>query len=208
MENLEDNVLQKRQKKFRSVKRYKRRFVINQYKKSDASTPTSRREKPKTKSQNVEVVRPVIDDASQQSTSAPPSISASARKLSDTPNMLPEEPSKIEGYRFMDMAVLSTLLKLLICPKCKQGHISVEEEKDGKMGLASNLKISCTRYRCDFSESFYTSSRIDGSQAFDVNTRVVLAERNIGVGYQGLVKFTIAMNMPMPISGVDKDDNW
>lgn len=41
---------------------------------------------------------------------------------------------------------------------------------------------------------------MDGGQAFEVNRRVVLASRNIGVARQGLAKFAGVMNMLPPMN--------
>ena len=68
------------------------------------------------------------------------------------------------------------------------------------MGLASLLIFKCTAAKCSYHHSFYTSSKIENKQAFEVNRRVVLAMRNIGVGHQGLVKFTCVMNMLPPMN--------
>ena len=68
------------------------------------------------------------------------------------------------------------------------------------MGFAFLLLLKCQSHKCKFSERFYTSSKIGGSQAFEVNRRIVLATRNIGIGHQALVKFTGVMNMPSPMN--------
>ena len=81
------------------------------------------------------------------------------------------------------------------CPLCKQGHAVLEEEK---MGLASLLILKCSSSKCKFEKLFYTFNKVVNSQAFEVNRRVVLATRNIGVGHQGLVKFCGVMNMLPP----------
>ena len=47
--------------------------------------------------------------------------------------------------------------------------------------------------------SFYTSVKIDGGQAFEVNRRIILATRNTGIGHQGLSKFAGVMNMLTPM---------
>ena len=46
----------------------------------------------------------------------------------------------------------------------------------------------------------YTSAKINGGQAFEVNRRIVLATRNVGIGHQGLVKFARGMNMLTPMN--------
>ena len=82
------------------------------------------------------------------------------------------------------------------CPLCKQGHAVLEEEK---MGLASLLILKCSSSKCKFEKLFYTFNKVVNSQAFEVNRRVVLVTRNIGVGHQGLVKFCGVMNMLPPM---------
>ena len=78
------------------------------------------------------------------------------------------------------------MFETLRCPLCKQGHAVLEEEK---MGLASLLILKCLSPKCKFEKLFYTFNKVVNSQAFEVNRRVVLATRNIGVDHQGLVKF-------------------
>lgn len=111
-----------------------------------------------------------------------------------------DDSAAIQGFRFIDMAVLSPIFRLLLCPMCKKNHVELDEDCDGKMGFASALFINCTGKKCKFFEKFYSSSKVGTSQAFEVNRRIVLASRNIGVGHQGLVKFTAVMNMPPPMN--------
>ena len=42
------------------------------------------------------------------------------------------------------------------------------------MGLASLLILKCTAAKCSYHHSFYTSSKIENKQAFEVNRRAVL----------------------------------
>ena len=51
-----------------------------------------------------------------------------------------------------------------------------------------------------FYKSFSTSAEAKNSRAFEVNRRAVLATRNVGIGHQGLVRFTCAMNMLLPMN--------
>lgn len=78
------------------------------------------------------------------------------------------------------------MFESLRCPECQQSSVVFKEDPDSKMGLASNFILKC--------KSFFTSGKAENGQAFEVN-RVVLATRNIGVGYQGLMKFTCVMDM-------------
>ena len=88
------------------------------------------------------------------------------------------------------------MFETLRCPLCKQGHAVFEEEK---MGLASLLILKWSSSKCKFEKLCYTFNKVVNSQAFEVNRRVVLATRNIGVGHQGLVKFCSVMNMLPPM---------
>lgn len=106
-----------------------------------------------------------------------------------------DECEDLEGFRFVDISILASVFASLRCPWCKHGNVYLEEDEESKMGLASLLILKCTASKCSFCHSFYTSSKIENKQAFKVNRRAVLAMRNIGVGHQGLVKFTCVMNM-------------
>ena len=91
-----------------------------------------------------------------------------------------------QGFRIVDISVLSSILASLRCPSCTKGKVCFEEDEESKMGLTSLLILKCTAAKCSYHHSFYTSSKIENKQAFEVNRRVVLAMRNIGVGHQRL----------------------
>ena len=110
------------------------------------------------------------------------------------------DAARMEGFRFVDMAILGSIFELLLCPICKKNHVELEEDRERKMGFSSLLFVKCTGKKCGFIKRFYSSSRVGTSQAFEVNRRAVLASRNIGVGHQGLVKFAGTMNMPPPMN--------
>ena len=133
------------------------------------------------------------------------SFPASVRKLDEpsgesNSSSSKEDSNGPEGFRFVDISVLASVFQLFRCPVCKYGHIELEEDGSAKMGFASLLMLKCKNRNCKFSEKFYTSSKIGGSQAFEVNRRIVLATRNIGIGHQALAKFTGVMNMPSPMN--------
>ena len=67
------------------------------------------------------------------------------------------------------------------------------------MDLAFLITLMCSSSKCKSEKQFYTSNKVVNSQAFEVNRRVVLATRNIGVGHQGLVKFCGVMNVLPPM---------
>ena len=105
-----------------------------------------------------------------------------------------------EGFRLVDISVFASIFQLFRYPVCWYGNIDFEEDDSAKMGFASLLLLKCKNQKCKFSERFYTSSKATGSQCFEVNRRMVLATRNIGIGHQALVKFTGVLNMPSPMN--------
>ena len=153
-----------------------------------------------------------VNKSSSDETDTPLSISntshSSLRKQLKLPSeqFKPESSSSddgsagVEGFRFVDLAVRASIFQLLLCPICKKNHVELEEDGDRKMGFASLLLINCTGEKCKFLEKFYSSSKVGNCQAFEVNWRIVLASRNIGVGHQGLAKFAGTMNMPPPMN--------
>ena len=94
----------------------------------------------------------------------------------------------------------TAVFHLLCCPVCKHGHVELQEDSGSKMGFASLLVLKCENQKCKFYEKFYSSSKIEGSQAFKVNRRIVLATKNNGISHQALPKFTCVMNMPPPVN--------
>ena len=59
------------------------------------------------------------------------------------------------------------------------------------MGSISLLILEWSLSKCKFKKLFYTSSKVDNSQAFEVYRRVVLATRNTGVGHKALSSFAV-----------------
>ena len=76
----------------------------------------------------------------------------------------------------------------------------LQEDSGAKMSFALLFVLKCENQKCKFYEKFYSPSKIEESQAFEVNRRIVLATRNIGIGHQALAKFTCVMNMPPPMN--------
>ena len=96
------------------------------------------------------------------------------------------------------MDLLSDAIQIMICPSCKSSHVQLQENKKGKMGFASEFVVVCSDAHCQFQYQFSSSKKT--GHAFEVNRRSVLGARNIGVGRQGLVKFSAVMDMPPPMN--------
>ena len=97
-----------------------------------------------------------------------------------------------EGYRFIDINVLSKVFSMLPCPDCLSHSLVFGDILKKKIGFASFLLLSCKI--CAWSHEFCTSDVKEGG--FEVNKRVVYAMCNIGQGYSGAKKFCSVMNMP------------
>ena len=190
--------------KFRNIRRKKLKFKGNQFckKKNPAVEVVLSPEELAETSEKSESDQTDGEDSDHHMEPSSSSFSASASKLEGKYSDL-ESESKVEtteGFRLIDLSILSSIFGLFWCPACKHGHVVMEEDQEAKMGFASLLVLKCTARNCSFFQQFYTSSRTEKSKAFEVNRRIVLATRNIGVGHQGLVKFSGVMNMLSPMN--------
>ena len=207
-------------KKVRSEPRRKRKFYGNRFtKRKEASLATNGSDSSSEYNPPIEEeeVRPIVGQSADCVQETPvairqhfKSLPASVRKLADVTGSSSSADSSCstesdidfvrenEGYRFVDMEILSTVIELLICPKCKLGHVTINEDATAKKGFASKLSVSCQRVACSFQEDFYTSKRV--GKAFEVNRRAVLGARNVGIGKTGLDKFAAVMNIPAPLN--------
>ena len=136
-----------------------------------------------------------IDDIDSSSAN----ISISSKKIEDI--NVPNDKKHITGYRIVDMDILVNVFKLLQCPLCNHQNINLSECHAKKKGLASLLYIECS---CGFYHEFYSSQKI-GHNSYDVNKRMVYSMRATGQGYAGIEKFTMLMNMPMPMTNNNYD---
>ena len=169
--------------KVHSLKRKKRRFTGNQYtKKGNSSTktvPITEESIEKSESSSGDEEHAVGSEKSQKFKSMPASVRKMDVESDDSSNESSEyESSNPEGFRFVDMCVLASVFQVLLWPSCKRGTLSLEEDEESKMGLASLLILKCSAGKCSFHHSFYTSAKKPNKQAFEVNRRVVLAMRN------------------------------
>ena len=132
--------------------------------------------------------------SSQQQT---PIKTVSSTKVQTFETDTPGKKDKfIDGYRFVDMEILSIVISVLSCPVCQLCSLTLREKFSEKMGFASFLVIKCSD--CKFSHDFYTSNPV--GKSYDINLRVIYAMRNIGQGHASIKKFTTLMNMPSPMT--------
>ena len=194
-------------RKFRCIKRRKRRFYGDQHIQKSVVDPddSSHDDEP---SANMEVEEEenglTAGPVEQPQTSSPKSRQpATVRKLCEDASELSSDSSWDDeeklpfGYRVFDMSCLSAMIESLLCPLCKSNNVRMEEKPHSKMGFAATIQVTCASKRCFFSAEFPTSKKI--GKAYDINSRAVLAARNIGVGHLGLAKCLGAMNTPPPM---------
>ncbi|XP_014483532.1 PREDICTED: uncharacterized protein LOC106749019 [Dinoponera quadriceps] len=118
-------------------------------------------------------------------------VDTSAKKLSAN-NSDDIEVNPSVGYRMIDfLTVFTAISQVVVCKKCKS---DVEFTETGNRGLGFKIVITCKE--CD--KVFVPScSFID--KAYEINRRIILAMRLIGVGLHGIHKFCAFMDLPRPI---------
>ena len=159
------------------------RFTRGENKRSNVDTPSLH------DLHDAETTRVVVDEATTFSCEA----SASARKIgTPEPQKVKQREVEASGFRFVDLAILATILNLLPCKECKQFKLKLFENWSKRKGCASNLSLHCEG--CQWKEEFYTSGKI--SYFFEINRRLVYAMRSIGCGVSSAERFCGLMNMP------------
>jgi len=129
----------------------------------------------------------------QLETSSDETFSVSAKKLNLDEDSDEWEISGLLGYRFINLLpVLMTLSQLLVCKKC---HSEVRFEEKSKRGLGFKIAVNCEK--CKSHE--INSCPMIKSHAYDINYRITLAMRLLGVGLHGIRKFCAFMELPHPI---------
>ena len=79
-----------------------------------------------------------LDSTSSSATQQPttPRKTASSSKLQNIETDTPKERDKfIDGYRFVDMEVLSTVISLLLCPICQLCSLTLREKFSKKLKI-------------------------------------------------------------------------
>lgn len=118
-------------------------------------------------------------------------VSTSAKKLSDV-NFGEFQVNESFGYRILNfLSVFSVISQSLICKKCKSDITFTET---GKRGLGFKIIISCKN--CD---QIIIPSCPFIEKGYDINRRIVLAMRLLGIGLNGIIKFCAFMDLPRPI---------
>eukprot|EP00112_Aurelia_sp_Birch-Aquarium-sp1_P015936 Seg357.6 transcript_id=Seg357.6/GoldUCD/mRNA.D3Y31 product="hypothetical protein" protein_id=Seg357.6/GoldUCD/D3Y31 len=206
--------MENQRRKQRSVRRRKRRFAGNQFTAAKVDVVALDENVESTDDDFLEgpedELRPLPSsnntvESGDITPKARAVLTASQRKLnidsssSEGSSLSSGEEQEVEstGFRVIDISILSQIFQILLCPIC-MSKVFLTEVAGSKMGLATSLRLCCTKDQCTFSKSFHTSNK--NGQAFEVNRRTVLAAREVGIGHKGLVKFSGVMNMPPPMN--------
>ena len=107
-----------------------------------------------------------------------------------------DDSIKPTGCRLIDLNLLDTLIGKLLCPKCKQQLLTIEESK--RLGLNCHLQVNCQG--CAKTVAEMTTSKVVGRHKTAAsNLSLVASSRNCGTGHSRLVRFFSGMNVPQPL---------
>ncbi|XP_071569569.1 uncharacterized protein [Temnothorax nylanderi] len=119
-------------------------------------------------------------------------VSTSAKKLQQSAKEYNIEVDATVGYRLINfIAVFSAISNVVVCKQCKS---NVKFTESGKRGLGFKIIISCDN--CDKTE-VPNCPYIKNS--YEINRRIILAMRLLGIGLNGILKFCAFMDLPRPI---------
>ena len=106
---------------------------------------------------------------------------------------------------FINFQVLKDMFSIIgHCPECKQTNIKMENILSARMGFANKIVVTCDS--CSWEKVWWTSHTCgevngdhenmkQGRTFYEVNTRTVVAFREMGQGEAGIKKFSWVMNM-------------
>ena len=91
------------------------------------------------------------------------------------------------GYRIIEfVSVFTAISNIVICKNCKS---NVKFDEASPAGLGFKIAVTC---QCDVS---YVESGPKSGKAYDINRRIVLVMRLLGIGKEGLSLFCGLMDM-------------
>jgi len=119
-------------------------------------------------------------------------VGISARKLDETKDLYDVEVDDAFSYRLINfVAVFTAISNVVVCKECKS---NVKFSESGKRGLGFKIVISCDN--CDKTE---VPNCPLVNKSYEINRRIILAMRLLGVGLNGIIKFCAFMDLPRPI---------
>jgi len=119
-------------------------------------------------------------------------VSASAKKLRLSTSSCDVNINAEFGYRFINfITVTNAIAQVVVCKKCGK---DVKITESAIRGLGSKIVISCNQ--CEKTEIPNCPYVRNG---YEINRRITLAMRLLGVGLNSIKKFCAFMELPRPI---------
>lgn len=119
-------------------------------------------------------------------------VSTSARKLKDSGDDYDIEVDNTISYCMLNfITVFTAISNAVVCKVCKS---NVTFTESAKRGLGFKIIISCEN--CDKKD---VPNCPFVAKSYEINRRIILAMRMLGVGLNGTMKFCAFMDLPRPI---------
>lgn len=114
------------------------------------------------------------------------------KKLKSSENFKDVAVDNAFGYRLINfVAVMTAISEYVVCKTC---GTNIKFSESSKRGLGFKIIVSCEQ--CVRKEiSIYPFI----NNGYEINKRICLAMRLLGIGLQGIKKFCAFMDMPNPI---------
>lgn len=122
-------------------------------------------------------------------------VSASAKKIKDLGNEDEYTFERSFGYRIIEFFGVFTILSNILCCKTCHGNVSFSEESC--RGLGFKLVVKCHSGKCP--PTYINSCPLINNRMYDINRRIILAFRLLGIGLRGIIKFCGIMELPRPV---------
>lgn len=88
--------------------------------------------------------------------------------------------------------MVTILSHLIICRKCES---NIRFDETSKRGLGFKLAVICET--C--TPTYIDSSSLINNHAYDINRRIIVAMRLLGIGLHGIIKFCVFVELTRPI---------
>ena len=110
-------------------------------------------------------------------------------------------------YLIIDSRILKDIIDTIgTCPKCSS-KVCFDHNVDDRRGLSHLLKLSCSNCKCKWHKTFWTSNEVDNTVAVDrgrkrceINTRAIIAFREIGKSFESMKTLCGFLNIPPPMT--------
>lgn len=118
-------------------------------------------------------------------------VSTSAKKLKQSEDMNDIEVNPGFGYRMINFIAVFAGISNVVCKVCKS---QVKFTESGKRGLGFKIVVSC-----EICVQTEIPSGPFIEKGYEINRRIVISMRLLGIGLQGMKKFCAFMELPRPM---------